>query len=167
MLPENKKSKWQYLVEHFLQMSDPERECDHYAPAGASAESLAKLEAVLGFTLPPELREFYSYYDGLGLVPRNGSTEPLFIRPTHEVAEFIRECRSSFSETHPKFAQRYIACVDWYNGDTSGFMKNADGDFMDGIYTFSHELYSYDVEQDINDFLFMQADSLAALLNPD
>lgn len=167
MQSENKMSNWQEIVEHFLRMSDPDDEYDRYAPSGASTETLAILEVELGCVLPSELREFYSHYDGLGLVPRDGSTEPLFVRPTHEVAGFIRECRLSFSETHPMYAQRYFPCVDWNNGDTSGFMKDADGKFLGGVYSFSHEDYLYDAEQDIDGFLFLQAESLAAFLNPD
>ncbi len=160
-------TNWQHIIDHFLRMSDSEGECDHYSPAGASEESLARLESELGISLPSELREFYLHSDGLGLVPRDGSSMPLFVRPTHELVEYMQFCRSSFSGTHPVYAHRYFPCVDWYNGDSSGFMLDSDGRFVEGIYTFSHESYSYDADQDAGEFLIAHADSLAALLNPE
>jgi hypothetical protein len=160
-------TNWQPIVDHFLRMSDPEGECNPYCPPGASDEVLAALEAALGVALPIELREFYRHCDGLGLVPRDGGSMPLFVRPTHELSEFIASCRASFSETHPQYSQRFFPCVDWNNGDSSGFMLDLDGRFLDGIYTFSHEGYSFDAAQDVNDFLFEQADNLASLLHPE
>lgn len=160
-------TNWKLIIEKFLRVSDPEGDYDHYSPPGASEEQLTKLEANLGVSLPSELCDFYRHCDGLGLVPRDGSSMPLFVRPTHEIVEYIQLCRSSFSESHPKYAQRYFPCVDWYNSDSSGFMMDGAGRFLDGIYTFSHESYSYDSEQDVNDFLVLHADSLAALLCPE
>ncbi|XZE19854.1 SMI1/KNR4 family protein [Pirellulaceae bacterium SH449] len=97
-------TNWKQIIDNFLRVSDPEGDYDHYSPAGASEEQLTMLEANLGVSLPPELCDFYRHCNGLGLVPRDGSSMPLFVRPTHELVEYIQLCRSSFSESHLKYA---------------------------------------------------------------
>ena len=158
---------WKRIVDDFFRMSDPDGEYEHYAPSGASAATIVELESEIGVELPQELRDFYANYDGIGLVTRDDEAPmPLFIRQTTELAGFIRQCQSMIRDTHPNHAERYFPFIDWYNGDSSGFMLNASGQLVDGVFTFSHELYSYDAAQDLNDFIQPHSDSIASLLSP-
>jgi hypothetical protein len=158
---------WKRIVDDFFRMSDPDGEYEHYAPKGATAATIAELESEIGVELPQELRDFYANYNGIGLVTRDEEAPmPLFIRPTTELPGFIRECQSIIRDTHPNHAERYFPFIDWYNGDSSGFMLNAKGQLVDGVFTFSHELYSYDAAQDLNDFIQPHSDSIASLLSP-
>lgn len=152
------------MVGDFFRLSDPEGEYDHYAPTGVSPELIAKLEADIGVELPQELRDFYASHDGLGLVPRDKTTMPLFIRPTHELVDFINQCRSTFRDTHPTYAKLFFPFIDWYNGDSSGYMLGSDGTFVDMMFTFSHELYSHDAGQDVSDFIQPHTQAIAELL---
>ncbi|QDV23859.1 SMI1/KNR4 family protein [Aureliella helgolandensis] len=159
-------AKWNRIVSEFFRMSDPEGKNDHYAPSGASPESIVKVEAELGVEMPHELRDFYSNHDGLGLVSRGETPMPLFIRPTGQLVDFINQCRSAFRDTHPTYAERYFPFIDWYNGDSSGFILGSDGRFVDMVFTFSHELYCYEAGQDANEFIHAHAETLAELLAP-
>lgn len=160
-------TNWKRIVDDFFRMSDPDGEYEHYAPSGASEATIAELESEIGVELPQELRDFYANYDGIGLVTRDEEAPmPLFIRPTTELAGFIRQCQSIIRDTHPIHAEHFFPFIDWYNGDSSGFMLNASRQLVDGVFTFSHERYSYDAAQDVNDFIQPHSDSIANLLSP-
>jgi len=157
---------WNRVVDEFFLAADPDGEYDRDAPAGASPAAIATAEAAIGVSLPEELRDFYASHDGLGLASRDGSESPRFVRPVSELPAFVEECRSSFEETHPAYAEKYLPFVDWNNGDSSGFVRAADGTWIEALFTFSHERYLYDAEQDVNEFLQPQADTVEEFLAP-
>ncbi len=46
-------------------------------------------------------------------------------------------------------------------------MLAEDGSYLEGIFGFSHESYSYDEDQEVSEFLMLQAGCLAELLKPE
>ena len=110
--------------------------------------------------LPTELRDFYSYSNGLALED-DRTKEPRFLRQIQILPAYVKFARESFAETHQKYARRYLPFIDWENGDSSGYLLDATGAYRPEIFIFLHEHYEYIEEQDINEFLQPFAESLA------
>jgi hypothetical protein len=158
---------WETIVTKFFAVSDPDGDYDHHAPSGAPADEIETLESKLGISFPSEFHDFYRHFNGIGLVDRQEPDHiPLFLRPIDEIHDYMEQCRSRFKETHPDEARRYFPFVDWWNGDSSGYWFNRDGQIEPYICTFYHELYVYEEGQDVGDFIKPHAQSIADLLTP-
>ena len=156
-------ANWNALIENFFAKTDPENSSVRIAPNGCSETLMLNSESKIGLSLPQELREFYRHCNGIGLGDAPADL-PQFIPSIEALPQFIDYARSSFSGTHPEYASRYIPFIDWGNGDSSGFLLNADGTLHDYIFVFSHEHYDYDDKQEIDEFLTPFAESLEELL---
>ena len=157
-------ANWEKLIQNFFAHSDPDESFARIALAGCDASAITKSESEIGTSLPEELRNFYQHANGIGLgdVPTDS---PRFIPPVESLPDFVNSARSSFSETHPKHAARYIPFIEWENGDSTGYFLNDDETLFDYLLIFSHEHYDYNDEQDINEFLTPFAESLQELLS--
>lgn len=160
-------ANWTEIIETFFRLSDPENDFRHVTQPGVSKEAFAEIEATLKTTLPEELKDFYCFSNGMGLLAEDEPDEPRFIPPLERFPAFVAACRASFSETHPIFAERYLPCVNWDNGDATGYLLDKDGKYLPDLFTFLHELYKFDSAQDVNDFLQPSAEGLAVFLTPE
>ncbi len=158
--------KWKSLVDSFFRNSDPEGEFRHIANPPASTSSIAAAEAKIGLSIPEELRDFYLCYNGIGLAADDEPDTPRLIQPIEDLPDFIAQCRSWFSETHPDFASRFFPFLDWENGDVMGFMFQQDGTLHPFLVTFMHEQYNFSASQNAEEFLEQGPESLAELLTP-
>ena len=155
---------WKKAVKQFFANSDPNGEFFHCAPDGAAETTINTIAKKLKTELPSELREFYGQFNGIGLT--NDESEcPNFIPPIEYLPKFIKTARLAFPKSHKQYAARYLPVVDWENGDTSGYLLDEDGAFIDCLVMFNHELCTGEKTQDINDFLSPVADSLYGFLN--
>ena len=159
-------TNWPEIIETFFQLSDPEHEFRHIALPGVAKAAIGEVESKLNLSLPQELQDFYLVSNGIGLASGEEPDEPRFIPSLEKLPAFVKACRASFSETHPIFAERYLPCIDWENGDSTGFLMDREGEYLPQLFTFSHEPYSYDSAQDVNDFLQPSAEGIADLLTP-
>ena len=157
-------ANWKKAVKQFFANSDPTGEFFHCAEGGASARTIQAVEKKLKIRFPDELRQFYEHYNGIGLT--NDETEyPNFIPPIEHLVEFVKSARHSFPKSHIQYAERYLPVVDWENGDTSGYVLNEDGTFVDCFFMFNHELCTDNKTQDVNEFLSPVAENLHAFLS--
>lgn len=159
---------WNQVVDRFFEMSDPENAYDHHSPSGASIDEVEALQSRMGISFPAEFHDLYRNFNGVGLIDRDEQGDmPLFLRPIYEIPSYIEQCRSTFAETHPGEARRYFPFIDWFNGDSSGYWLNRDGELEPFICTFFHERYAYVPEQDVAEFIQPQAHGIADLLSPE
>jgi len=117
----------------------------------ATVGDLDLLNKKTGFRMPPEFRSFYSEFNGFG-IDRDGETEWFFVH-TSEIPNLTADTRSWIEETHPEVAKRYVAVVNWWNGDSSGYLFAESGEPLDGFFMFEHESYEFEPEQDWREFL--------------
>lgn len=116
-----------------------------------SLSDIAKIETRIGYTLPKEFKSFYTEYDGFGTNSEEGTD--WFITPIESIQSTTDEARDWFAETHPDLAKRFVAFIDWGCGDYCGYLFTDDGDALDGIYTFEHESYEFEDDQDWAEFI--------------
>jgi hypothetical protein len=159
-------ANWKSLVASFFRNSDPEGEFRHLTGPPASNAALATVEARIGVSIPEELRSLYLLYNGIGMQADGEADTPRLIRPIEDLPDFMAECRSTFSDTHPDAASRFFPFLDWINGDVMGYMLQEDGKFCPFLVTFMHELYRHSASQDIDEFLERGPESLVALFSP-
>ena len=113
---------------------------------------------------PDELCEFYEQFNGIGLTG-DDSECPNFVPSVEHLPEFVKSARSAFPKPHKKYADRYLPVVDWENGDTSGYMLDEDGTFVDCLFMFNHESCTHEKTQDVNEFLTPVAENLYTFLS--
>jgi hypothetical protein len=159
-------NNWQETIDTFFQCSDPSNDFRHLALPGASAKAIAETEATLGLTLPTELGEFYSCFNGIGMATDDEPDIPRLIPSLDQLATVITAGRSWLKETHPDWANRFLPFLDLENGDYTGYCLDENGQWMPCVVTFLHEYYQFDADQDIDEFLVESADSLKAYLSP-
>ncbi len=158
-------SNWNSIVAAFFGKADPENLFRHCVGDGASLDAIQAAESEIGIRLPDELREFYLNCNGLGLSAGDEPDVPRFIRPIEQLPAFVRETRADFAGTHSDLASRFLAFVDWENGDAMGYLQQPDRTFFPFLVTFLHEQYRYDAAQDPNDFLTPGPASLIEFLS--
>ncbi|TWU43992.1 SMI1 / KNR4 family protein [Novipirellula aureliae] len=133
----------------------------------ASPESIADVESKIGLPLPAELKDLYLRVDGYGLqMEPESMISPWFIVPTSEISDFVSAHRGTFADTHRSLSDRFIPFIDWANGDSMGYIYDRDGNLIDGLHMFMHELYRYDPEQEPDEFIRSFEGSLADFLEP-
>ncbi|WP_286766596.1 MULTISPECIES: SMI1/KNR4 family protein [Rhodopirellula] len=141
-----------------------------YEPIFGDAASLERIDdaqATIGVPIPTELRDLYRSVDGYGLqMDPESMLSPWFIVPTSELADFVATHRSTIADTHNSLSKRFLPFIDWANGDAMGYIYDRDGDLVDGLHIFSHELYRYEEDQDPGDFFRSFDGSLAEFLEP-
>ena len=153
-------TNWNDVLSVYLELSGDESTLSEIKLDGATPEQLVECETKIGMKLPTELRDFYSYSNGLALED-DRTKEPRFLRQIQKLPAYVKFARESFAETHQKYARRYLPFIDWENGDSSGYLLDATGAYRPEIFIFLHEHYEYIEEQDINEFLQPFAESLA------
>lgn len=154
---------WKALIENFFANSDPEGTFARLTPPGCDDKAIDHAESEIGLQFPPELREFYQHYDGIGLGDETIDI-PRFIPSIAILPQFVADARSSISSTHQDIATRYLPFIDWGNGDSSGYLYNQDGSLFEFVVVFSHEHYNAVCDQDVGEFLMPFAESLSEML---
>ena len=155
---------WESVLIKYLELSGDDSTLGELKLEGATTDQIDDCEKRLGLTLPTELCEFYLYSNGL-MLEEDKSAEPRFFRQIQKLPEYVDCARSSFSDTHQEYANRYLPFIDWTNGDSCGYMVDSEGQYMTEIFIFLHEHYEYTCKQDINEFLQPFAGSLVNFFN--
>lgn len=155
---------WKKAVAQFFHNSDPDGEYFHCAPERASTKTISSVVKKLRTDIPDELREFYEQFNGVGLTG-DDSESPNFIPPIEQLPDFVKSARSLFPKSHKKYADRYLPVVDWGNGDTSGYMFDEGGTFIDCLFMFNHETCTNEASQDVNEYLTPVAENLYGFLS--
>ncbi|MFC4994809.1 SMI1/KNR4 family protein [Rubritalea tangerina] len=128
----------------------------------ASDADLSKFGDDLGRDLGTEFKSFYSAHNGYGIQSDDGID--WFIVPLDQIKKITNDAVDWFQETHTDLAERFVAIADWDCGDYSGFLFSEDGSLMDGFYTFEHESYEFDEDQNWSEFLIPIDSSLRDFL---
>lgn len=134
----------------------------HFGPP-ADADSMDRLNK-LHPSFPADLIAVYQECNGFG-VKEGGEVEWLLM-PIENLQDFIARYRSTWEETHPLMASKFVPVFDWGNGDVSGYLP-LEIDATNAIYTWDHELYEYDAAQDWREFLVETESSVKDLLSVD
>lgn len=104
--------KWRNLIQSHHDWAHKDDEYKLVTRPAASADDIAKVEVLFGFSLPEEFHELYLTYDGVG-VEGYGDTAYWMFTPLGELPNFVEETRDWFQETHPDAAKRYFPFIDW------------------------------------------------------
>ena len=155
---------WKKAIKQFFANSDPNGVFFHCAQDGVSKKTIDSIAKKLKSELPEELRDFYKHFNGIGLTNEE-SEYPNFIPPIEHLPEFVKTSRRAFPKSHKKYADRYLPVVDWENGDTSGYVLDEDGTFVNCLFMFNHELCTHEKTQGVNEFLTPAADNLHSFLS--
>jgi hypothetical protein len=127
---------------------------------GASEDEISALEGSLGITFPREFRELYLTHNGVGM-SRERSEEIVWQAiPLALIPAAIKHARDWFHETHPEVSARFFPFLDWYCGDYDGYLLGEGPFVLPGIYSFEHESYEFDADQDSEEFLLPAYSSL-------
>ena len=148
---EDTMSDWRPLVTEFYKIDHGDDPDSLELGQPATAEDFDALEKELGFTMPEEFRSFYGQFNGFG-TDLDGETDWFFV-PISRIPSLTAEIRDWFEETHPDIAKRYVAAVDWGNGDSSGYLFSESGVPLDGFFIFEHEMYEFEAGQDWREFI--------------
>lgn len=133
----------------------------------ASPEAVDRIQSMIGLAFPAELIELYRSVDGYGLeMDLDSRLSPWFIVPTSELFAFVSSQRNAFAETHKSLSDRFLPFIDWANGDSMGYIYDRDGNLIDGLHMFMHELYQYEADQEPDDFFRSFEGSIAEFLEP-
>jgi hypothetical protein len=117
-----------------------------YLPPPASAAQLHELETLLGFPLPPELRELLSIADGL-LLPHPAGEDPALGLPglysVALMAQNTRHFRAWWFKEHRKVKGQFddhccLLIANRRSGDYAGYYYEP-GDGGHDLATFNHE----------------------------
>ena len=138
---------------------------DRYAPteelifgSGATQQQWKELEEKGVIEWPTEFRSLYNEFNGFA---HGSSEEPEWLLvPLNQTPSLTAHIRSWFQETHPDQAARFVAFIDWGNGDATGYMMMNGGGWVDGLYTFNHEFYEFEAKQDWQEFLIKEYSSI-------
>lgn len=117
-------------------------------------DELSAMERQLGIEFPQEFRDLYSTFNGIGLTSSDATeVEYWNFLPLHMIPDFAETIRNWFRETHPDAAARFVPFYDWKNGDGLGYLFDENGIAIPGLCNFEHELYGFDEDQDLDEFL--------------
>ena len=121
---------------------------------GAPEEDIAQLDRDIGLALPSEFKELYRAHNGVGVVHESEPGKPIWtFVPTSDLASLMKGARSWFEEFHPDLASRFFPFIDWDCGDYTGYVVSPGGGLLEGLFTFSHELYQFRPDQAPETFL--------------
>ena len=121
---------------------------------GATGALIQETGAALGVAFPDEFIALYRVFDGIGIRNDDHGEEVLwFFQPLAQLQEFVATTRGWFRETHPELAARFFPFLDWANGDGMGYLTDESGSVLPGLFTFEHECYEFDEEQEPDEFL--------------
>lgn len=155
-------STWTSTITAFHEQSaeggGPDLLCGAPAPEGA----LAALADNLSCVFPSEFCELYAEVNGFGAKTEEELT--WFFLPLDRIATHTESVREEFRDTHPELATRFVAFIDWGNGDACGYLLDGEGVPLEGIYLFEHEAYEFADEQAADDFVYRIDDSIDAFL---
>jgi hypothetical protein len=158
-------ANWDRIIKRHHQRAHSDDGLAFAANPGAAESDLAALEARLGIQFPAEFRSLYSTFNGFGVRSVDSPGDVYwFTRPLEELPEFVEAIRHSFRETHPELAARFYPFIDWANGDGLGYLAGDDGRILPGLYSFQHESYDCDADQDTDEFLMHAPVSLEKFL---
>jgi hypothetical protein len=145
---------WMDIVRRNHEWAHARDGCRLVTQDGADPQAIIQLEDRLGIHFPDEFHELYATLNGFG-VASNGDSEHVWwlCTPLEEIPEFAEGIRKWFRGTHPDVAERFVAFIDWHNGDGEGYLFDEHGIALPGLYIFEHELYGFDEDQDIDEFL--------------
>jgi hypothetical protein len=127
-------------------------------------DEVLDLERWIGGSLPAELRDIYDQFNGFNCNSSGYDWEPL--KPASRVPGFTLSQRASFG-AHPELAERLLFVFDWPNGDATGYLWDAEGFLMEGLWTFDHEAYEADASQQPEEFLFNDFENFDELFRKD
>ncbi|MEZ5324857.1 MAG: SMI1/KNR4 family protein [Verrucomicrobiales bacterium] len=144
-------SDWRPLITEFYKLDHADDPDSLELGQPATTDELDSLDKELGFNMPPEFRSFYGEFNGFG-TKRDGETDWFFV-PISAIPSLTAGIRYWFQETHPEIAKRYVAVVDWGNGDSSGYLFSETGEPLEGFFIFEHESYEFEADQDWRDFI--------------
>jgi len=159
-------TNWKLIVESHHNWAYADGEYRLVIRPPATPEDLCALEDLFGPALSGEMRSFYHQIDGFGIEPTPNGVS-WFVTPIAQLPELIEDCRSWFRDTHPDLAVRFFPFIDWISGDYTGYLLSEKGSLLNGLYTFEHELYRFDAEQDSSEFILTVYDTIRELLIPE
>ncbi len=148
---DNSMSEWRPLITEFYKLDHADDPDSLELGQPATAEDFDSLDKEVGFKMPPEFRSFYAEFNGFG-TNRDGETDWFFV-PISGIPSLTAGIRDWIQETHPEIAKRYVAVVDWGNGDSSGYLFSESGEPLDGFFIFEHESYEFEADQDWREFI--------------
>ena len=154
-------SKWLPLITEFYKLYHTDPYSLELGPP-ATAKDLDSLDKEVGFRMTAEFRSFYGEFNGFG-TKRDGEVDWCFV-PISEIPSLTAGVRDWFEETHPDIAKRYVAVVDWGNGDSSGYLFSEFGEPLEGFFIFEHESYEFEVDQDWREFIIPVDSSIREFL---
>lgn len=132
----------------------------------ADETAISALEERLGLSLPPDLANFYRCHDGFGVRHTSApDTISWSLVPISQVSDLIQTARDWFQETHPELARTFYPFIDWSCGDYTGYILDAVGTFSSGLFTFEHESYEFEPDQEPDDFLHHSYAEIADFLS--
>ena len=143
---------WKHIVARYHAAAHSDDEHALVTGDGALASEIEKTGDELGIKFPNEFASLYGTYDGIGVGSDDDDIWWLF-RPLDQLSQFANTIRESFSETHPETAERFFPFLDWANGDGMGYLMNESGEVLPGLYTFEHESFEFDEDQETEEFL--------------
>lgn len=132
----------------------------HFGPP-ADADSITRLKNIHP-SFPADLIAVYQECNGFGV--KEGDEVEWLLMPIEKLQDFVANCRSTWEETHPLMASKFVPVFDWGNGDVSGYLPLEIAP-ANTIYTWDHELYEYDAAQDWREFLVETESSIEDLLS--
>ncbi|MBL9153880.1 MAG: SMI1/KNR4 family protein [Verrucomicrobiales bacterium] len=144
-------NEWRPLINEYYKLAHTDDPNSLELGKPATTEELDSLDKELGFKMPPEFRSFYGEFNGFG-TKRDDETDWFFV-PISAIPNLTAVIRDWFKETHPEIARRYVAVVDWGNGDSSGYLFSEAGDPLEGFFIFEHESYEFEADQDWREFI--------------
>lgn len=130
-------------------------------------EDIVQIEQSIGFQFPEDMRDFYQTMNGMGSRNSHSGEVSWFIVPMDQISTTMAHCRDWFLETHPKEATRFFPFINWNCGDYTGYLIDGTANDQPLFCTFSHEYYTFDVEQDPSEFFDSSFSNLEDLLGID
>lgn len=152
---------WDKIIQDWLAL-DHENSAMLFGEPSSESE-INSVEAALNVSFPAEFRSLYKVRNGFG--HKYPEETRWSFAPLSSIEALSKESCSWFKETHPDYADRFIAFIDWGDGSTCGYGLADDRSILPGIYEFDHDLYEFDVKQDINDFLVIADSSIESFLD--
>lgn len=159
---DNSMSEWRPLITGFYKIDHADDPDSLELGQPATANDFDSLDKALGLKMPAEFRSFYGEFNGFG-TKRDGETDWFFV-PISDIPKFTARIRDWFEETHPEIAKRYVAVVDWGNGDSSGYLFSEAGEPLEGFFIFEHESYEFEADQDWREFMIPVDSSIRGFL---
>ncbi len=156
-------SEWRQVITEFHKLDHPDDPDSLELGQPVSSKEFDSLDKQIGFKMPPEFRSFYREFNGFG-TKQDGETDWFFV-PISIIPSLTANIRDWIQETHPEIAKRYVAVVDWGNGDLSGYLFSESGEPLDGFFIFEHESYEFEDAQDWREFIIPLDSSIRDFLS--